>query len=149
MLNKELIAGLEKEIKNMMKQKDHILDSYENCKNIWIKKNYNKEELIQIDWFAMRFARASDILLRKIFRWFYELEKWWSFSLIDIANYTKSNGLISENFEEIRELRNFISHDYSETKLNNYLDKFIKFTPDLVWVIDKTKNYFEQLKKKI
>ena len=146
--NQKILRELNKEILNLEKQKEYILYSYNICKKISFDENINDVKLMEIDALAMRFSRASDIIARKILRLIYNYENQRDWSLIDWLNFWEKLELIWEEFDKIREQRNFITHDYSDTKIEDYFDEFIKLSPVLIEYIDNIIKYNKKIQNK-
>ena len=97
-------------------------------------------ELEAWDGFASRFARTSDIFLSKYVK-AYVLKDDPAFDggFVDQLNRAEKLGLIDsvQTWMEIRELRNATVHEYSDQDLEKIFEKFRKFTPLLLSLVQK------------
>ncbi len=97
-------------------------------------------ELEAWDGFASRFARTSDIFLSKYVK-AYVLKDDPAFDggFVDQLNRAEKLGLIDsvQTWMEIRELRNATVHEYSDQDLEKIFEKFRKFTPLLLALVQK------------
>ncbi len=95
-------------------------------------------ELEAWDGFASRFARTSDIFLSKYVK-AYVLKDDPAFDggFVDQLNRAEKLGLIHsvQTWMEIRELRNATVHEYSDQDLEKIFEKFRKFTPLLLSLV--------------
>lgn len=95
-------------------------------------------ELEAWDGFASRFARTSDIFLSKYVK-AYVLKDDPAFDggFVDQLNRAEKLGLIDsvQTWMEIRELRNATVHEYSDQDLEKIFEKFRKFTPLLLSLV--------------
>jgi hypothetical protein len=66
-MSEELLKLLNEELEKAGKAKDRLKISYEKCKIIGEKADYNEDELESFETLTSRFARFSDILIKKIF----------------------------------------------------------------------------------
>ncbi len=67
--NKDLILLLKEELQLMDKAADILNYSYDTCRKIGIKEEYSYDELDRFESFTGRFARLSDLLIRKIIKY--------------------------------------------------------------------------------
>ncbi|MBI2968373.1 MAG: hypothetical protein HYY40_11260 [Bacteroidetes bacterium] len=67
-MNKKLIALLQEEFKTLLKSAGVLKLSLSNCHEIGIKDEFTPDELEKFEAMCSRFARASDILIQRIFR---------------------------------------------------------------------------------
>ncbi len=73
------------------------------------------DELDLFEALTSRFARVSDILIRKVLRLIMKIQTDDGGSIIDFINYAEKIGIVdsAEEFERIRRTRNTIAHDYA------------------------------------
>jgi hypothetical protein len=133
-------------IKELMVLEDSqkILDySYKGCKKIGIKEQYTYEELDKFESLTSRFARTSDIIIRRIFRLIDKIELEDEGSVRDRINRAEKYHLIqsAERFIEIRKLRNDISHEYISTDIEEIFEKVLEFIPDVFDSINRIKTF--------
>lgn len=113
------------------------------------KENFEEEELETIEALCSRFARLSDMLLQKAFRFIdiYELYDP-DISVLDRIQNAERRHLIgsAEEFKYIRQLRNEIAHNYAMENFVELFKEIIAFTPIL---INNTETTIEFIKKKV
>jgi hypothetical protein len=91
------------------------------------------------DGFVTRFARSSNLFLSKFIRAYVRLDDpAFDGSFRDQLNRAEKLGLIDsiDPWLEIRELRNVLVHEYSDSDLRKIFEKMIRFTP-LVLELEK------------
>ena len=123
-----------------------LLYSFNKCKAIGIKENYEPEELESFESFVGRFARLSDILIQKIFRLVDELDLDTQGTIRDRINRAEKKELIasSDIFVEIRMIRNDIAHEYLPEAIRDIFGKVLSLTPHLLDGVDRTITYCEK-----
>ncbi len=90
------------------------------------------DELERWDGMATRFARASDLFLSKYIKAAVKRDDpAFDGAFRDYLNGAEKLGLIDRTDEwiEIRDLRNVAVHEYTEDDLQKILQKFLKYTP--------------------
>lgn len=133
--------------KNLLeKQLAWIEISYQECSAIGIKDNYTVEEFGKFETLCSRYARGIDFLVRRVFRTLdaYEFEN--PGTLVDVVNNAHKRGLF-ESIEEIRimkDIRNTLVHEYIEEELKNTFSEVLKYTQNLMDIIQKTLNYMDK-----
>jgi uncharacterized protein with HEPN domain len=95
---------------------------------------------------ASRFVRTSDIFTQKTLTTLFILIKETPRSFIDKANLSEKLGIIdsSVDLQEIRELRNEISHEYSLRDITEIFDDVLKHTGKLKEIIDSALAYIDK-----
>ncbi len=84
------------------------------------------------DGFVTRFARSSDLFLSKYIKAYVRADDpAFDGSFRDHLNRAEKLGLIDvlQPWLEIRELRNVLVHEYSDSDLKKIFEKMIRFTP--------------------
>lgn len=124
--------------------------SYYKSKNIDLNKNYFEDhELEALEALCSRFARLSDMLIQKAFRFIdiYELADP-NISVLDRIHNAERRSLISsaEDFKYIRQLRNEVAHNYSSDAFAELFKEIMVYIPLL---IDGTEKTIDFLKKEI
>ena len=120
-----IITELKNELEFINKALLTLKHAYDHCKKIGIKDNYSFEELDKWEALTARFSRISDITTQKIMNSILIIEKGFSGSLIDKANFAEQNDFVtnSEEFINLRLLRNYIAHEYSRQATNEIFEK--------------------------
>lgn len=116
------------------------------CEQIGLKKEYSFTELIHLEALTNRFARLSDLLIRKVFRLIHFLDGEPQETLRDSINRAEKIGLIENGalFAEIREVRNAIAHDYLLDELVLIFKSVITCGPQLLETVDRVKKYCQR-----
>jgi len=97
--------------------------------------NCSEGDLEVLDAFTSRFARTSDILVRKVLRLLFatqEVEA--GTTIVDLLNFAEKHSLIesAKAFLDMRELRNEIAHEYSNRDFEKLIRDVLEFTPKLL-----------------
>lgn len=134
-------------VEMLQKSLDRLSYSYNKVIDIYLdKSDFTEEELETIESLCSRFARTSDILLQKAFR-FLDIYEFNGYDLqvpkrIALA---KKRNLIpdEETFKYIRELRNEVAHNYATDYYVDLFKEIIKYTPFLIEIVKNTLLYFK------
>jgi len=115
------------------------------------------ESLTQLQRFALnalifRFSKLQDLIGTKIFRNYLNFS---GFNLVDktffdILKEIEKEGIIDiDSWDELRELRNKIAHDYPEEidEMIESINMFIKKSSDLILVANKLEQKFYEIKR--
>jgi len=145
-LNTKLLALLKEDIALMVRAGDYVAYSYQRCREISHQSTYSPEELERFESLTGRFARLSDLLTQKIFRLIDRIDLDDKGTVRDRINRAEKKGLISsaEQFIKIRELRNSISHEYSEEVMSALFAAVLDLTDVLLDSIVRVKAYVER-----
>jgi hypothetical protein len=129
-----LLQELERQVLLFRKAINALSVSYNKCRTIGRHRNYSEEQLESLEALTARFARASDLLTQKIFGLFDALELEERGTVIDRINRAEKRGMLKSAgaFQEIRELRNEIAHEYAAEDLNAIFRRVLKLTPILL-----------------
>ncbi|MBT4761272.1 MAG: hypothetical protein HOO06_06210 [Bdellovibrionaceae bacterium] len=120
--------------------------SLKQCEPLLDKSHYSIEDLDKLEALTSRYSRVSDILIQKVFRAIDQIELVAEGSIIDSINRAAKRKLISstDDFINIRELRNTISHEYKEEGLNEIFKICIRYTPKVLLSIENTFKYCKE-----
>ncbi len=130
------------------KQRFWLVYSYERCQKIGIKNTYTAEEFSDFENLCARYSRCIDFLIRKMFRTLDEYEFENQGTLIDVVN----NAHKRELFEDIhmlrimKDIRNTITHEYIEDNLIQIFEDVLKYSKELLGIIDNTIEYVDRVK---
>jgi uncharacterized protein YutE (UPF0331/DUF86 family) len=122
--------------------------SYAKCRSLDTKESFSDIELESIDALTSRFARASDILIQKIFGLIDAIELEERGSVLDKIHRAEKRGIIrsSADFKQIRELRNQIAHEYANMNSAELFREILHISPVLIesrsTLMDFVKRYF-------
>ena len=88
----------------------------------------------RLDSLTSRFARLADVLTQQVFRLADQLDYLEEGSFIDRLNRAEKRGWIesSDDWRRIRELRNQISHQYSDEKWRSIVQEVFRYVPVLL-----------------
>lgn len=145
----EKFKNLLEEHLNLLEKSDNILRySYNKVKNISIDKNCSQDEIDQLELLASRFARLSDILIKKIFRLIEKIDLDDEGTIRDSLNKAEKKGLIknAEIFAEIRILRNDFAHEYIPEAMTEIFIDVFNLTPELFDSVERVKKYCQKYK---
>jgi hypothetical protein len=144
----DLIEILKNEILKVDKSKITLEHSFNKVSKVVIGPidDYKIDDLDILEILTSRFARTSDLLVKKIFRVIEAIDLEEKGTIRDLINQAEKKGLISSAsiFVRIRELRNLISHEYQEDDLNTIFKEVIKLTPELLESIDLIKEHVKK-----
>ncbi len=125
--------------------------SYDKCRAIGKKSNYDLEEQESFEALTSRFARTADILTHKAFKTLFAILQENVKTIIDAANLSEKLGIV-ENADDIlnvRELRNQIAHEYINADLTTLFMDVLHYVPEMKIVIDNFKSYVNKALDKI
>ncbi|HVO75740.1 MAG TPA: hypothetical protein VMT35_17055 [Ignavibacteriaceae bacterium] len=142
-MNGDLHQLLKAELAKAEKAAARLKISFDKCTIIGKKKTYNDDELGLFESLTSRFARMSDILIKKIFRLIEKIDLDDNKTIRDSIFLAEKKGLInnSDSFIKIRELRNFTAHEYEDEELYPVFSEMLKLTPSLFDSLARIKNY--------
>lgn len=129
----------------LKKQLFWIQTSYDECKIIGIKKNYEVDEFGKLETLCSRYSRGIDFLIRKIFRTLDEYEFENQGTLVDVVNNAHKRELF-DNIDELRimkDIRNTIVHEYIEDNLVEIFGEVLEVTAKLIKIINNTISYIQ------
>lgn len=116
------------------------------CKQIGIKADYTDEEYDAFETLSSRYARAIDLIIRKVLRTIDLAEFEQPGTLIDTVNRAERRGLI-DNVDTLRtmtDLRNEIAHDYIKAELVETFENILHLTPQVMVLAKRIKDYVKQ-----
>ena len=122
--------------------------SYSLTKNISLKDEYTLEEFDALETLCSRFSRSIDFLVRKVFRSIDDVEFESQGTLIDVVNNAHKRELFEDIniIREIKDIRNEIAHEYIEEGMKDFFEDVLKFTPELICIINNTTQYCKKYK---
>ncbi len=134
--------------KLLEKQRFWVVYSYKKCKKIGIKDEYTPEEFSDFENLCARYSRGIDFLIRKIFRTLDEYEFENQGTLIDVVNNAHKRGLFEDVqiLRVMKDIRNTIAHEYIEENLSEIFVDVLKYSENLLGIIDNTIGYVDRLK---
>ncbi len=140
---------MQQELNELNKANDVLTYSYEKCAKIGVKADLSNKELESFEALTGRFARLSDIIIQKVFRYFDVLELEDTGTVRDRINRAEKKGLIetAEEFIQIRLLRNEIAHEYKSDSINAIFESVLELTPTLLKSVEKIISYSIQYLK--
>lgn len=134
---------LKQNIEYLQRQLNWLIHSHELCKAIGLKTVYSESEFDNFENLTGRFARTIDFLVRKVFRSIDDLEFETQGTLIDTVNNALKRNLIPDInlFNNMRDLRNEIVHEYLEEELATTFKDLLELTPHLIEIVNNTIRY--------
>jgi len=135
-------------IEMLTKSAGRLKYSYSKVQQIDLdKEDFTEGELETIESLCSRFARISDILLQKAFRFLdiYEFDGY-DFPVPKRITLAERRKLIpsTETFKYIRELRNEVAHNYATDYYIELFKEIFKYTPTLFEIVDNTIEYLNK-----
>jgi hypothetical protein len=150
-MSTEEIQYLEHLINNLLRAKETLNYSYNICKKIGIKNEYNEEEKDRLESLSSKFARLTDLILKQVIKTIVKLDlEDPPETMRDTINLAEKKGLISAalKFIEIRKVRNKIAHEYvEEDDLLSIYQFILVETPLLFDSIDRIEAYCKKFEK--
>ena len=117
--------------------------SVEKCSHKGLPNSWSADDFDAFEALTSRFARVSDILLQKFFRALDTVELSEGGTLLDVLLRAEKRGLVesADNFLEIRELRNEISHEYATDDLPALFEAVLHKAPELIIAVKRSIEY--------
>jgi len=145
-MNKALKELLEKEMNDLKNACDSLEYSYARCRSLTIKTGLDYETMERFEALTARFARLSDIMIRKIFRTLDTLDLEDRGTVRDRINRAEKRGAIesTDDFVEIRMVRNEIAHEYKSETILEIFERVLALTPSLMKTVEGIETYSEK-----
>ena len=139
----KILDSLKQELTELEKARDVLAYSYDKCSTSGVRADLFHEELESFEALTSRFARLSDILIQKIFRYFDSLDLDDHGTVRDRINRAEKKEIIesADEFIQIRMLRNEIAHEYKSDTIYNIFEKVLELTPALLAAVDQVITY--------
>ena len=120
--------------------------SYSLCQAIGIKADYSEEEYDCFETLTSRYARAIDLIVRKVLRSIDGVEFERTGTLIDSINRAEKRGLIDNIYclRQMTDLRNEIAHDYIKAELIETFSETLNKTAEVITFSEKINHYITQ-----
>ncbi len=144
MTQKEHAQLLAAALEDLQKATKWLERSYQKCQPIAGKKSLTDDDLDKMENLTSRFARATDLLIQKVYRTVDIVEFESNGTLIDVINRSHKRNLFEsvEDIRSIKDLRNEISHDYAHmANLSAIFKRVVEKTPALFALIDRALQY--------
>ena len=93
-MKKKILNLLDEQLGLLENATKILIYTYNNVKNIDINENCNQDEIDQLELLSSRFARLSDILIKKIFRLIKRIDLDDEGTIRDTLNKAEKKGLI-------------------------------------------------------
>ncbi len=130
----------EKNAADVARALGHLSYSYQKIQNFDLnRETWSEEELEVLESFASRFARASELIISRLFRSMaLRQDPGYRGSVIDILNLAEKEGWISsaQSWVRIRELRNIAAHEYTDEEFSK-IYRELKVLCPLILAIQK------------
>ena len=143
---KNIKEALKAELNNLEKARDVLSYSYEKCTKIGVRADLSNDELEAFEALSARFARLSDIVIQKVIRYLDALDLEDTGTVRDRINRAEKKELInsSEDFVQIRMLRNEIAHEYKPDTIYEIFERVLALTPILLEAVDRIHTKIKQ-----
>lgn len=138
--------ALRNELITLKNARDILQYSYDKCSLIGVKTGLTYEEMESYEALTSRFARLSDIIIQKIFRFLDTLNLEATGTVRDRINRAEKSGIIesADKFVEIRILRNDIAHEYKSETIYEIFEQVMDLTPILLQSVENILIYSER-----
>lgn len=126
---------------------EHLKISVQRCGFIG-SHNKGEDDLIEFEALTSRFARATDILIHKVFRSIDAVEFSEGGTLIDVMNRADKRGLINsvQEMRIFKDLRNDIAHEYIAERIQLLHQEVLQNSPTLLELISRVLKYSQKYK---
>lgn len=130
-MNVNYLNLLSDDLEKVKMMNNSLKDSLKICLKIKINNSFTDSEFQKLDVLTSRFSRLSDIIMQKILRSIDKINLEDIGTMRDRLNRAEKNELISssDEFAEIRKLRNDIIHEYIPEEMNEIFKKVIEYSP--------------------
>jgi len=147
-MNEKAMKLLDDELSLLISATNILQYTYKKCEGVEINSNCTQNEIDQLELLSSRFARLSDILIKKIFRLIERIDLDDEGTIRDTINKAEKKRLIksADVFIEIRTLRNDFAHEYIPDAMTEIFIDVYKFTPELIDSVNRVNNYCEKYK---
>jgi uncharacterized protein YutE (UPF0331/DUF86 family) len=144
---KLLTAQLDEYLTILEKSLAALEYSYDKCRAIEEKEEYDLEQQESFEALTSRFARTSDILTQKVFKSLFILLQEDMKTFIDMANFLEKLEIVenADDLLNIREIRNQIAHEYVEPDVKSLFMDVLHFVPQLKNIINNVNAYYNKL----
>lgn len=136
-----------KELTEALKRQQFWLrHSYDESVKITLKDTYLVSDFDTLETLTSRFARSIDFLVRKVWRAIDAAEFESQGTLIDVVNRAYKRGLFDniDVVQQIKEIRNDVTHEYLNERLKELFSDVVKATPAMLDMMQRTMAYCEQ-----
>ena len=137
-------------LKENFKQTDeaasHLLSSLMRCEVFILNEEFTEEQLVELEALTSRFARLSDLLIQKLFKTIDEIEGTSPGTVRDRLLQAEKKGIINntDEFMEIRKVRNRIAHEYEMDALKDIFVFAFKNADLLIEALKTAKVYSQK-----
>ena len=149
---RRLLAVQLSENLTLLEKSMHALNySYDKCKAIGKKNEYDLEEQESFEALTSRFARTSDILTQKVFKTLFILLQENIKTAIDAAYFLEKLDVVekADDLLNIRELRNQIAYEYVESNLGDLFHDVLNYVPEMKKIIENANAHIDVHLKKL
>jgi uncharacterized protein with HEPN domain len=120
--------------------------SYDKCRAIGEKGEFDLDQQESFEALASRFARTSDILTQKVFKTLFILLQENIKTIIDAANLLEKLAVLesADDLLNVRELRNQIAHEYVESDVKALFFDVLRYVPEIKKIINNVTAYYHK-----
>jgi DNA repair ATPase RecN len=142
---KKQMQALRAELQELQKARDVLNYSYTKSAKFNIGPGLDTEQLESLEALTSRFARLSDIIIQRIFRYLDAIDLEESGTARDRINRAEKREIIesAEQFIKIRLLRNEIAHEYKAEIIYDIFERVLELAPVLLDSVDRILYYTE------
>jgi hypothetical protein len=119
-------------VEDLKKARRHLDYSFTKVSKFKFDHEFDEEELETLESFSIRFARYSDLIVTRYFRWLVtQKDPAFRGSVIDVFNLADKYGWLQskEVWMRVRELRNIAAHEYSDEDYKKLYQELIQLAP--------------------
>lgn len=140
---KKTLTYLEDNFKQAEEAASHLSVSVDRCKDFINDKDFNEEQLIELEALTARFARLSDLLIQKIFKTIDQLDANTPGTVRDRIMQAEKKGIIkdADTLLEIRNVRNTIAHEYESPDVKEMFLFVSRHSSLLIGILKNAKQY--------
>lgn len=142
---KKQIQALRVELRELQNARDVLEYSFTKNTKVTISPGLDPDQLESLEALTSRFARLSDIIIQRIFRYLDTIDLEESGTARDRIHRAEKREIIAsaEQFIQIRLLRNEIAHEYKGESIYDIFDRVFALTPVLLDSVNRILDYTE------
>jgi uncharacterized protein YutE (UPF0331/DUF86 family) len=143
---KKAHLALQAELTELKRARDVLHYSYEKCSSVSIDHSLSHQQLESFEALTSRFARLSDIIIQRVFRYLEAIDLEESGTARDRINKAEKRGVISsaDQLVKIRLLRNEIAHEYKAESIYDIFERVLALTPVLLDSVERILRYAQE-----
>ncbi len=143
---KPLLLYLKENFAQADEAANYLANSIERCESFVFNNDFTEDQLVELEALTNRFARVSDLLIQKTFKTIDQLDGTTPGTVRDRLLQAEKKGLINstDDFMQIRDIRNRIAHEYEIDALKDIFLFAFKNSNLLIDSIKTAKEYSQK-----